>query len=79
MWTNPILNIAIYFLLYGIGSIISRKTKGIVIEALFFKHNLCNRLHHRTVPSGCTQRYRYSGHDECIRSDAYNNKLRHVN
>ena len=35
MWTNPILSIAIYFLLYGIGSIISRKTKGIVIEALF--------------------------------------------
>lgn len=35
MWTNPIISITVFMILYGIGKAISKKTKGIIVEALF--------------------------------------------
>lgn len=35
MWTNPLISITLYIALYGIGTIISNKTKGVIGEALF--------------------------------------------
>ena len=35
MWTNPLISITLYIALYGIGTIIADKTKGIIGEALF--------------------------------------------
>lgn len=35
MWSNPLISITLYIALYGIGTIISNKTKGVIGEALF--------------------------------------------
>lgn len=35
MWSNPLINITLYITLYGIGTIISNKTRGVIGEALF--------------------------------------------
>lgn len=35
MWSNPMFSFAVFMILFGIGSIISKKTKGIIVEALF--------------------------------------------
>lgn len=35
MWTNPVISITVFMFLYGIGKAISKKTKGIIVEALF--------------------------------------------
>ncbi|MGM9671387.1 MAG: hypothetical protein ACI3XD_07420 [Oscillospiraceae bacterium] len=35
MWENLLFNITLFVLLYGIGNVISKKTKGIIPEALF--------------------------------------------
>ena len=35
MWTNPVISIALYMILYAIGKVIAKKTKGIIVEGLF--------------------------------------------
>lgn len=35
MWSNPVISITIYMILYAIGKMIAKKTKGIIVEALF--------------------------------------------
>lgn len=35
MWSNPVISIALYMILYAIGKVISKKTKGIFVEGLF--------------------------------------------
>ena len=35
MWSNPVISITVYIVLYAIGKMIATKTKGILVEALF--------------------------------------------
>ena len=35
MWSNPVISITVYLVLYAIGKMIATKTKGIIVEALF--------------------------------------------
>lgn len=35
MWSNPVISITVFMILYAIGKIIAKKTKGIIVEALF--------------------------------------------
>jgi len=35
MWSNPVISIALYMILYAIGKVIAKKTKGIIVEGLF--------------------------------------------
>lgn len=35
MWTSPLMAITVFMLLYAVGKVISKKTKGILVEALF--------------------------------------------
>lgn len=35
MWSNPVISIALYMILYAVGKVIAKKTKGIIVEGLF--------------------------------------------
>lgn len=35
MWSNPVVSITVFMLLYAIGKVIAKKTKGIIVEGLF--------------------------------------------
>ena len=35
MWTNPMISVAVFLFLYGTGKVVSKKTKGVLVEAFF--------------------------------------------